>query len=194
MGKLEFSPMETATVTCPKCGKVFYTVKQNEEVCDFKAIANFIDGDTPFHEYFGIGNKWTEYSSTVGVYECRYCESEFFEIELCVPSEHDPSKQFIQDGFETCESEELYRVKGKALSWLCLRKINVDDQNGEHTRLFRRYDLHMIGPFIANRSESKGSAVMSCQPSQLWVDAAEVLYKYGPACLEHMREWRKEAK
>lgn len=79
MGKLEFSPMETATVTCPKCGKVFYTVKQNEEVCDFKAIANFIDGDTPFHEYFGIGNKWTEYSSTVGVYECRYCESEFLK-------------------------------------------------------------------------------------------------------------------
>ena len=193
MNKLKFSSIKEIVVPCPNCGHEVSKVVGNGDSVKFGGNADFIDGDTCFHEYFGTGDKWTEYSQTVVVYACKHCETEFFEIELCVPSEHHTSRMFIQDGFEKCEREELYRVESEDSKWICLRKINVDDRMGNDARQFRHYDLHVIGPFTANRAVPAGSSVMSCQPSQLWVDAADMLYKYGPACLEYMREWRKEA-
>ncbi|HAS89196.1 MAG TPA: hypothetical protein DCS48_07810 [Desulfovibrio sp.] len=187
MFELEFQPVKEFVTTCPACNRLVKKISQSGGSIEFTGEATLTGGDTlPIGELPSYDRR-SEYNVACVFYECE-CGLELAELELCVPSETDPNREFWYDGFEIAERAELLRVPGSSMTWHCIRKHNVDDRMGNFSRLYKRFDLHYIGPFVADFAPSNDGT-----PMKVWKDAEQLLIKYGPACLEYMREWRKEA-
>lgn len=186
MSKIQFVRAARMDIGCPACGRRVMDVFQSGDSVEYEFEAELNGGDTlpcsslpPY--CFGV-----EYHASCIFYTCRHCGVKLGELELCVPSECNPGREFWYDGFETQERSELLHIPEPPINWRCVRKHSVDDQMGELARLYKRFDIHSLGLFIADFSPSNDGS-----PMKVWKDACDLFKKYGPACIEYMREWRE---
>ncbi|MBI9080865.1 MAG: hypothetical protein JEY79_14140 [Pseudodesulfovibrio sp.] len=177
----EFIPIETLSSPCPGCGGVLRTTKQVQDFVEFECEGAFCGGDTIPHEYFGKGQPWSQYGASLEMFLCPECSVEIYDIILCVPSWSDHSDpHFLHDGFEIADREQLLQVKAQEETWRCVRKYCVNTNMGEFSKVYRRFDLHVWGPFLVG--EYLGV---------MWNEASTFLEKRGPVCLEHMKAWEQ---